>query len=76
MFPLSRQASVFCDDGPTIAHFFDVPLAGIDHGLDGESHADFEFIQGARFSIMQNLRFLVKDTANAMTTKFSNNGEA
>ena len=76
MFPLSGQASVFGDDGPTIAHFFNVSLACIDHGLDGESHTDFEFIQGTRFSIMQNLRLFVKDAANAMTAKFSNNGKA
>ena len=75
MFPLSGQTSVFGHDGPTIAHFFDVSFACIDHGLNGESHAHLEFIQSARFSIMQNLGFFMKDAANAVATKFSNNGK-
>ena len=66
---------VFGDDGPAVAHFFDLALACIDHGLNGERHAGFEHVQGARTPVVQDLGLLMKNLANPMTAKFSDNGE-
>jgi len=75
VFPLCGQRMVTGDDGPAIVHLFDIALTGVDHGLDGEHHAGFEFFQRARFTVMQDLRFFVENFANAVTAKLSHDGE-
>jgi hypothetical protein len=52
-----------------------VPLAGVHHGLDGEGHAGLEFIAGAGFAIVQNLRILVVHAADAMAAVLAHHGE-
>ncbi len=41
MFLLCRQAVVLGDDGLAVGQLMDVGAFGIDHRLDGESHAGF-----------------------------------
>ena len=78
MFPLGRQRVVFGHDGPAVffGAILDFLAPGIDHGLNGESHADLEFFKRARLAVMQNLGLFVKYAANAMPTKFAHHAEA
>ena len=59
------------DDGPTIVHLFDIALTGVDHGFDGEHHAGLELFQRTRFAVVQDLRFLMKNLTDTVTTKFA-----
>lgn len=71
MFPLGRQAMICGDNGPAIAQWSDIPPPGIDHGFDGENHAGFEAQAAAFFAVMEDLRFFVKVTPDAVTTKLA-----
>ena len=50
-------------------------LAGVHHGLDGEGHAGLEFIAGAGFAVVQNLRIFVVHAADAMAAVLAHHGE-
>ena len=67
---------VFGDDGPAIAHFFDLAFASVDHRLDGEDHAGHKLHQSTGLAVVQNLGFFVKATTYAMATKFAHHREA
>ena len=66
MFPLGREAPVAGHHGPFIGQQFDLPLAEIDHRLDGEDHAGFEPQAGVGPAIMQDLRFFMEFPADAV----------
>ena len=48
-------------------------FALVDHGLDGENHAGFEFQALAFAAVVQNLRFAVEGAADAVAAKFLHN---
>ncbi len=66
VLPLRRQRVVLGDDGPAIAEQLHVTPAGIDHRLDREGHARLELEPGARLAVVQYLRVLVEDAADAV----------
>ncbi len=76
MLPLRRQAAVFGLDGPAVAHFADLALAGVDHRLDGEDHARLEFIERAGTAVVQHLRLFVEDLADAVAAEFAHHAVA
>src|SRR5215470_13386430 len=59
---------VLGDHGPAIGQQPHVTLTGIDHRLDGEGHAGPKLEPCAGFAVVQHLRVLVIDTADAMAT--------
>ncbi len=67
MFPLGRQAAVPGHHRPLIRQYPYMTLAEVDHRFDGEGHARFQHDAGAGAAVMQYLRFLVEDLADAMT---------
>ena len=69
---------VFGDDRPAIffGAVFDVFAARVDHRLNRESHADFEFFQRAGFAVVQHLGLFVEHLANAVPTKLAHHAEA
>jgi hypothetical protein len=71
VFPLRRQAAVLGLDGPAVAHFADLALAGVDHRLDGEDHAGHQFLQGAGAAVVQYLRLLVEHLADAVAAELA-----
>ena len=62
---------VFGHDSPAVAQLFNVALARIDHGLNGEGHAFFKFFARAGFAVVQHLGLFVEYLANAMPTKLA-----
>src|SRR5690606_5883908 len=56
---------------PVVRQQAHVAPAGIDHRLDGEGHAGPEFHARARLAVMQHLRVLVEDPADAVTAVFA-----
>src|SRR5207244_1063744 len=65
------------DNGPAVflGAILDVALAGVDHGLDREGHAGFEFFQRAGAAVMQHLRFFMKAPTYAMTAKLAHDAK-
>ena len=51
-------------------------FALVDHGLDGENHAGFEFQALAFAAVVQDLRFAVEGAADAVAAKFLYDGVA
>ena len=51
-------------------------FALVDHGLDGENHAGFEFQALAFAAVVQDLRFGVEGAADAVAAKFLYDGIA
>ena len=51
-------------------------FALVDHGLDGENHAGFEFQAWAFAAVVQDLRFAVEGAADAVAAKFLYDGIA
>jgi len=76
VLPLRGQRPVFGHDGPPVVHLFDVTLTGVDHGLDGESHAFNQGLASTRRSVMQDLRVLVEPTTDTVATKFAYHAES
>ena len=64
------------DGGPFVRKDADFFGSQIDHGLDGEGHAGFEFWADAAFSKIRNLGIFVKAAADAVSNKFANDAEA
>lgn len=62
--------------GPLVRKDADFFGSQIDHGLDGEGHAGFEFWADAAFSKIGNLGIFVKAATDAMSNKFANDAEA
>src|SRR5574337_490235 len=65
---------VLGDHGPAVRHLAGVALAGVDHGLDRESHAFFKPHALARTAVVQHLRFIVVDAADAVPAVFAYHG--
>src|SRR6185312_1839834 len=76
MLPLGRQRVVLGHDGPAVAHLTDVAPAQVDHRLDREGHAGFEFFERARLAVMQHLRFFMKYLADAVAAELAHDREA
>src|SRR3989338_2675543 len=76
VFVLRRQAVVLGDHRPAVAEVLGGRLAGIDHRLDGESDARFEFQSGLRAAVMQYLRFFMETFADAMPAEFAHHAVA
>ena len=64
------------DGGPLVRKDADFFGSQIDHGLDGEGHAGFEFWADAAFSKIRNLGIFVKAATDAVSNKFANDAEA
>src|SRR5438270_3175814 len=76
VLPLRGERMVGRHDGPAVGELADVALAGIDHGLDGESHAGHELQALAGPPVMQDLRFLVEALADAVAAELAHHREA
>ena len=72
VLPLGRQAVILCDDGPAIGKLTDFLAACVDHGLNGKGHALRQLQSGALSAVMQDLRILMEDPANAVSAEFTN----
>ena len=72
MFPLGREAMVSSDDSPVIRHEFYFFATRINHGFNSKSHTRPQPFFGARGTVVQNLRVLVKLATNTMTAVFPN----
>lgn len=71
-FPLGRQAAILRHDRPTVLEVHDVTATGVDHRFDRENHAGFE---NGRFTLqgeVADMRFAVKDLADAVTAVLLN----
>ena len=64
------------DGGPLVRKDADFFGSQIDHGLDGEGHARFEFWADAAFSKIGNLGIFMETAADAVSNKFANDAEA
>jgi hypothetical protein len=53
-----------------------VALAGVDHRLDGEGHARLQHHAGAGLAVVQHLRVLVVDLADAVAAVLAHHREA
>src|SRR5688572_33270865 len=63
---------VLGDDGPSVAQQLHVAPPGVDHRLDSEGHAGFEFEAGARLTVMKDLGVLVEDPADPVAAVLAN----
>src|SRR6185312_13466305 len=75
VLPLRRQRMVPGHHGPAIRQLTGLRLAGVDHRLDGEGHALLQFHAGARLAVVQYLRLVVIDLADAMAAVFLDHAE-
>src|SRR3546814_15597294 len=75
VLPLRRQLAILGDRGPAIAKQAGFRATLVDHRLDGEGHAFLELHAGAGTAVMQNLRLLMEDLADAVATVFADHGE-
>src|SRR3546814_10067483 len=66
VFPLRRQPAVLGDHGPAVGQHLGVALALVDHRLDGEGHALLQHQALARPAVVQHLRLVVVDLADAV----------
>lgn len=64
------------DGGPPVRKDADFFGSQIDHGLDGEGHARFEFWADAAFSKIGNLGIFMETASDAVSNKFANDAEA
>src|SRR5690606_33270415 len=76
MFPLGGELAILGDCGPAVTEQACFGTALVDHRLDGERHAFLEFHAGPRTAVVQYLRLLVEDLADAMAAVFAHDGEA
>src|SRR5690606_8806694 len=67
---------VLGDHRPAIRQYPRVALAGIDHRLNGEGHAFLQHHAFARPAVMQHLRLVVVDLADAVPTVLADHAEA
>src|SRR6185312_5572870 len=66
MFPLRRQRMIPGHHSPAVRQLAGLRLAGVDHRLDGEGHALLQFDAGAGLAVVQYLRLVVIDLADAV----------
>src|SRR5690606_7891677 len=76
MLPLRRELAVLGDHGPAVGQQAGVARALVDHRLDGEGHALLQHKALARAAVVQHLRFLVVDPADAMAAVLAHHAEA
>ena len=76
VLPLRRERAVARDDGPAVAGFADVALAGVDHRLDRERHAGLQLVERAGLAVVQHLRVLVEALADAVAAELAHDREA
>ena len=72
MFPLGGKASVRGHYSPAVAQLLDVGLAGVNHRFDGEHVADFDHVVDFAVRVVENVRFFVEATADAVTAVIAN----
>src|SRR5262245_2972597 len=58
---------IFRDDGPAVSEQLHVAPPGVDHRFYGERHAGLEHEAGSRIAVVQDLRVLVEDPADAVS---------
>ena len=62
---------VLGDGGPSICKDFNVTFPEVQHRFDGKDHAFLEGDAGPWFSIVEDLRILMKFLSDAMATEFA-----
>ena len=76
VLPLRGQRVILRHDGPAVREQLHVALAGVDHRLDREGHAGHELDAGAGPAVVQHLRILVEDPADAVAAVLAHDREA
>ena len=76
VLPLRRQGMILRHHRPAVREQLHVALARVDHRLDRYGHAGNELDAGTGPPVVQHLRVLVEDTADAMTAVLADDGEA
>ncbi len=79
VFEVDGGFAVECDDGPMVFGDADIFFAGVDHGLDGEDHADLEsevFLGVVEVLVVGDLRFFVHFAADAVADEVFDEREA
>src|SRR3546814_5085235 len=76
VFPLRRQPAVHGDHGPAVGQHLGVALALVDHRFDGEGHALLQHQALARPAVVQHLRLVVVDLADAVAAVLAHHREA
>jgi hypothetical protein len=76
VFEVRGRFAIFGDDCPSVfknAHSADT---GVDHRLDGKSHAWYEHGSFSLRAVIWNLRLFVKAATDAVANEFAHDGEA
>ena len=73
---MSGGESVGSDGGPLVGENFHICAAHVDHRLDGECHAGFEFWSAPAFAEIWHLGILVELASNAVADEFAHDAEA
>lgn len=76
MFPLRREAVVLGDHRPAVFQATGFGAALVKHRFDGKHHAFAQFQAGARPAEVQNLRFFVHLSADAVAAVFAHHAVA
>src|SRR5690606_19859577 len=76
VLPLRRQLAVLGHHGPAVRQQPGVPGALVDHRLDGEGHALLQHHALARAAVVQHLRVVVVDLADAVAAVLAHHAEA
>ena len=76
MFALGRKGAIAGDRCPTIAQHFHVRATQIDHRLDGENHARFQFGASAGIAKVQNVGLVMEKATKAVANKITYNAAA
>jgi hypothetical protein len=75
VFPLGRQRVILGDHRPAVRQQAHEALAGVDHRLDREGHAGAQLEARAGLAVVQHLRVLVVDAADAVAAVFPHDRE-
>ena len=76
MLKMSGGEAIGSDGGPLIGENFHIGAAHVDHRLNSERHAGFQFWSAAAFAEIWHLGILVQFTTNAVADEFTNDTEA
>src|SRR5579883_780711 len=71
MLKLSRERSIFGDNGPAIGQRLRLRLTRIDHWLNGKDHPGPQALAGIRLAIMEHLGIFVQRTPDAVPDQFA-----
>ena len=74
MLPLGGVAAVLRDRGPAVGEDLHVPLAGVDHGLDGERHARLDPHSRPGLPVVEDLRLLVEHPPDTVAAELAHDG--